>query len=194
MNTNTLAGLQTAFARCCQVGRDTGREHFCLLDKDGGLLAERTGSAEEVGLQEFFNDKGVYGVHNHNKPYPISLPDILCATVTKTTLYAVTLNGDKYWSSGLKIGLDSFMGEIRAEILQMKAAHAQNDAIAHLQNVFPGMSEDTAIQATVHFFNLVLASSPLELDYHYELTPETEALFKQVEPLLGPQGKYTIRR
>ena len=190
MNTNTSAGLQTAFARCCQVGRETGNEHFCLLDKDGVLLAERTGSADEVELQGFFNDGGVYGVHNHNKPYPISLPDILCATATKTILYAVTLNGDKYWSSGLKLNLSGFIGGLGAEILQMKAACAQDDAIAHLQNMFPGMNKDTAIQATVHFFNLMLASSPFELDYHYELTPETEALFKQMEPILGPQGSY----
>lgn len=192
MNTNTLAGLQTAFARCCQVGHETGNEHFCLLDKDGGLLAERTGSADEVELQGFFNDEGVYGVHNHNKPYPISLPDILCATFTKTILYAVTLNGDKYWSSGLNMDLSGFTGKVGAEILQMKAACAQDDAIAHLQDVFPRMSKDTAIQATVHFFNLVLARSPFELDYHYELTPETEALFKEIEPILGPQGSHAI--
>ena len=190
MDTATLAGLQTAFARCCQVGRETGNEHFCLLDKDGGLLAERTGTAEQVDLQGFFGEQGRYGVHNHNKPYPISLPDILCATLTKITLYAVTLNGDKYWSSGLKMDLEGISGVFGAEILETKAARAQDDAIAHLQNMFLGMNKDTAIQATVHFFNLMLASSPFELDYHYELTPETEALFKQMEPILGPQGSY----
>ncbi len=193
MDANLLIGLQTAFARCCQVGRDTGREHFCLLGKDGGLLAERTGSADEVGLQGFFNDEGAYGVHNHNKPYPISLPDILCATATKTTLYAVTLNGDKYWSSGLNLKLGMFSARLIADGLQMKAAEAQEDAIAHLQEVFPGMSAETATQATVHFFNLILAKSYFELDYHYELTPETEALFAQVEPVIGENGSYTVR-
>ena len=185
MNINTLAGLQTAFARCCQVGRDTGNEHFCLLDKDGGLLAEKTGGAEQVDLQGFFNSEAVYGVHNHNKPYPISLPDILCATQTGTTLYAVTLNGDKYWSNGINLDLSNFTGFIQAEMLQRGSAKVQDAAIAHLQDISPGLSTDAATQATVHFFNLVLAQSAFKLDYHYELTPETEALFKQIVPILG---------
>lgn len=187
MDTSTLAGLQIAFERCCQVGRDTNKEHFCLLGLDGQVLAERTGEEDHVYLDGFFNAQGKYGVHNHNKPYPISLPDILCATQTKTTIYAVTLNGDKYWSSGLNLDLSSWEDSIRALNLQSTASSLQNQGIGYLKGKLLGIDEDTATQVVVHHFNLGLQRSKFALDYHFELTPETAALYSKVEFILNPQ-------
>ena len=183
MDTNTLAGLQTAFARCCQVGHDTNKEHFCLLGLEGQLLAEKTGEEDHVDLVGFFNEQSKYGVHNHNKPYPISLPDIMCATVSQNVMYVVTLNGDKYWSSGIDLDLSNFIGSLHALALEEKAIAMQESGIRQLQQTYPGMTEDTATQITVHFFNLALQKSYYRLDYHFELTPETEALYRKLEPL-----------
>lgn len=173
--------IDQASAFCIAEEAKDHCEHLVGLDAAGNELMVLQGTEGNViipkdkwGLLE----QTAYVIHNHPSNNTLSLQDLMMVTGNQLQIWAVTKTGDKYFSDGFIAKEDRFL-----ETYNKVQGAVYTDMM--LASIFDdGVNEIELNFIVGHATNLICRSKGF-LDYHYELTDASKAMYAKFSAQLN---------